>query len=76
MVELARYLVEIRERPFLSDSEANRCVLLWDRLLDCDKKGVSYPPRHKERLLQGRLRATHPNAESCQGKESLKRLVG
>ncbi|CAM4668199.1 unnamed protein product [Leuciscus chuanchicus] len=33
-------------------------VWLWDRLLDSDKQGVSDPQRHKDRLIQGRFKAT------------------
>ncbi|XP_051954038.1 uncharacterized protein LOC127623665 [Xyrauchen texanus] len=65
VVELARYLVELREKPCVSDREAADIVRLWDRLPDSDKQGVSYPSRHKDRLLQGRFN----------GKESLKRCV-
>ncbi|RXN28818.1 hypothetical protein ROHU_018996 [Labeo rohita] len=73
VVELARYLVELREKPCLSDREATEIVRLWNKLPDCDKQGVSYPPRHKERLLQGRFKATHSQSTTCHGKESLKR---
>ncbi|CAM4668159.1 unnamed protein product [Leuciscus chuanchicus] len=75
VVDLARYLVELREKPCVSDREATDIVRLWDRLPDSDKKGVSYPPRHKERLLQGRFKATHSKTSTCHGKESLKRCV-
>ncbi|KAK2898942.1 hypothetical protein Q8A67_010360 [Cirrhinus molitorella] len=63
VVDLARYLVE----------EAADIVRLWDRLPDTDS--VSYPLRHKERLLQGRFKATHSKTSTCHGKESLKRCV-
>ncbi|XP_056103250.1 uncharacterized protein LOC130082422 [Rhinichthys klamathensis goyatoka] len=75
VVDLARYLVELREKPCVSDREANGIVRLWDRLPDSDKKGVSYLPRHKDRLLQGRFKATHSKTSTCHGKESLKRCV-
>ncbi|XP_056094648.1 uncharacterized protein LOC130073203 [Rhinichthys klamathensis goyatoka] len=75
VVELARYLVELREKPCVSDREATDIVRLWDRLPDNKKKGVSYPPRHNERLLQGRFKATHSKTSTCHGKESLKRCV-
>ncbi|KAL1269401.1 hypothetical protein QQF64_031690 [Cirrhinus molitorella] len=73
VVDLARYLVELREKPCISDREAADIVRLWDRLPDTDS--VSYPLRHKERLLQGRFKATHSKTSTCHGKESLKRLV-
>ncbi|XP_077081364.1 uncharacterized protein LOC143734933 [Siphateles boraxobius] len=75
VVDLARYLVELREKPCVSDREATDIVRLWDRLPDSDKKGVSYPTRHKGRLLQGRFKATHSKTSTCHGKESLKRCV-
>ncbi|XP_056120631.1 uncharacterized protein LOC130097715 [Rhinichthys klamathensis goyatoka] len=75
VVDLASYLVELREKPCVSDREANDIVRLWDRLPDSDKKRVSYPPRHKDRLLQGRFKATHSKTSTCHGKESLKRCV-
>jgi len=75
VVELARYLVELREKPCVSEREAADIVRLWDRLPDSDKQGVSYPARHRERLLQGRFKATHSKTSTCHGKESLKRLV-
>ncbi|XP_051953220.1 uncharacterized protein LOC127623061 [Xyrauchen texanus] len=75
VVELARYLVELREKPCVSDREAADIVRLWDRLPDSDKQGVSYPSRHKDRLLQGRFKATHSKTSTCLGKESLKRCV-
>ncbi|XP_058628833.1 uncharacterized protein LOC131538758 [Onychostoma macrolepis] len=75
VVELARYLVELREKPCVSDREAADIFRLWDRLPDSDKQGVSYPPRHKDRLLQGRFKATHSKTSTCHGKESLKRCV-
>ncbi|XP_016328244.1 uncharacterized protein LOC107677738 [Sinocyclocheilus anshuiensis] len=72
VVDLARYLVELREKPCISDREAADIVRLWDRLPDSDRQGVSYPPRHKERLLQGRFKTTHSKTLTCHGKESLK----
>ncbi|XP_016115196.1 uncharacterized protein [Sinocyclocheilus grahami] len=75
VVDLARYLVTLREKPCVSDREAADIVRLWDRLPDSDRQGVSYPPRHKERLLQGRFKATHSKTSTCHGKESLKRCV-
>ncbi|XP_059389973.1 uncharacterized protein LOC132123402 [Carassius carassius] len=75
VVDLARYFVGLREKPCVSDREAADIVRLWDRLPDSDRQGVSYPPRHKDRLLQGRFKATHSKTSTCHGKESLKRCV-
>ncbi|KAK9963911.1 hypothetical protein ABG768_005130 [Culter alburnus] len=75
VVDLARYLVELREKPCISDREAADIVCLWDRLPDSDRQGVSYLPRHKERLLQGRFKATHSKTSTCHGKEGLKLCV-
>ncbi|XP_056615538.1 uncharacterized protein LOC130430446 [Triplophysa dalaica] len=55
----ARYLVELREKPCLSDREAAVIIQLWDRLPDSDKQGLSYPPRHKDKVLQSMFKATH-----------------
>lgn len=73
VVELARYLVGLREKPCVSDREAAEIVRLWGRLPDSDRQAVSYPARHKARLVQGRFKATHSKTSTCSGKESLKR---
>ncbi|XP_056614654.1 uncharacterized protein LOC130429852 [Triplophysa dalaica] len=75
VVELARYLVELREKPCLSDREAAVIIQLWDRLPDSDKQGLSYTSRHKDKVLQGTFKATHSKNKSCHGEESLKRCV-
>lgn len=48
VVDLARYLIKLRDNTCISDREASDIVRLWDRLPDSDKQGVSYPPRHQE----------------------------
>ncbi|XP_066501475.1 olfactory receptor 52K1-like [Hoplias malabaricus] len=70
MVRLARYLVNLRDEASLSEKQVADIVALWNCLPDDDKQRVSYQPRHRERLLQGRFKArskpttdasAHPN---------------
>lgn len=73
VVKLARYLVELREEPGLSASHVCDIISLWKSLPEADKQRVSYQPRHRERLLQGRFKATRSKTTTCSGTESLKR---
>ncbi|KAA0711883.1 hypothetical protein E1301_Tti013487 [Triplophysa tibetana] len=53
VVELARYLVELREKPGLSDREATVIIQLWDRLPDSDKQGFPIHPGTRTRCVLG-----------------------
>lgn len=70
MVELARYLIELRESLVAQIGKQ-----LTSSGCGIGKQGVSYPPRHKDRLLPGRFKATHSKISTYHGKESLERLV-
>ncbi|XP_066522256.1 uncharacterized protein [Hoplias malabaricus] len=75
VVRLARYLVDLRDEACLSEKQVADIVALWNRLPDVDKQRVSYQPRHRERLLQGRFKASHAKSTVSSGVESLKRCL-
>ncbi|XP_066528394.1 uncharacterized protein [Hoplias malabaricus] len=75
VVRLARYLVDLRDEACLSEKQVADIVALWNRLPDVDKQRVSYQSRHRERLLQGRFKASHAKSTVSSGVESLKRCL-
>ncbi|XP_048848221.1 uncharacterized protein LOC125718410 isoform X2 [Brienomyrus brachyistius] len=75
VVRLARYLVGLRDEPCVAESHVAMIVSLWNNLPERDRQRVSYPPRHRERLLQGGFKASHSKTSVCAGKESLKRCL-
>ncbi|XP_049326002.1 uncharacterized protein LOC103025680 [Astyanax mexicanus] len=75
VVRLARYLVSIREEDWISERHVTEITALWNSLAETDQQRVSYLPRHKERLIQGRFKASHTKTSVCSGTESLKRSL-
>lgn len=72
VVALAHALVELRHHAFVRQQQAREIVALWERLADPDKASVTFPPRHQDRLVQGRFRTSNRHAHTP-GKDSLKR---
>ena len=73
MVNLAKSLVELRHTTFVTQRKAREIVALWNQLGDADRGSVSYPPRHKDRLLKGRFKTSRSKTTVTPGVESLKR---
>lgn len=73
VVRLATSLVELRHCAFVSRKQEAEIVALWDKLPEGDKTAVSYPPRHKDRLVQGRFKSSSSKTSVTVGTESLKR---
>ncbi|KAI4900998.1 hypothetical protein NFI96_017932, partial [Prochilodus magdalenae] len=54
VVRLARYLVELRDEPSISERRIADIVALWNHLTEADLTGSGSSPSHRERLLEGR----------------------
>ncbi|KAL6473034.1 hypothetical protein MHYP_G00192220 [Metynnis hypsauchen] len=48
---------------------------VWSGWPEIDRQRVSYLPRHRERLLEGRFKASHSKTTVSSGTESLKRCL-
>jgi hypothetical protein len=59
----------------LSHKQVDQIVSLWNDLSQYDKCKVSYPPRHKVRLVQGSLKANKRRSTITPGIEGLQRCV-
>ncbi|KAL2080220.1 hypothetical protein ACEWY4_024015 [Coilia grayii] len=73
-VNLAKALVELRHQSFVTQRQTAEIIRLWQRLTDRDKAVVTFPPRFRDRLIQGRFKTTHRHSH-VPGVESLKRAV-
>ena len=71
--ELAHYLVSLRKELALSATEEEEVIRLWESLHDSDKSRVTYLPRHKKRLLQGRFKVS--KTHTTPGADSVRRWV-
>ncbi|XP_051249211.1 uncharacterized protein LOC127359470 [Dicentrarchus labrax] len=74
VVALAQALVELRHRRYVTPRQAREVTALWLKLSDWDKAAVTFPPRHQDRLVQGRFRTTQRHAHTP-GVDSVKRAV-
>ncbi|KAJ7983613.1 hypothetical protein DPEC_G00375190 [Dallia pectoralis] len=70
---LAKALVQVRKCSGLSDSRVDRLIELWQALPEPDQRRVVYPPRHKDKLVKGRFKAT--KCPGVAGRESLQRVM-
>lgn len=71
VVRLAVSLVELRDKPVLTRAKEEELIALWKCLPEGDKAPVAYPPRHKDRLTQGRFRPSKTSV--VPGADSVKR---
>ncbi|KAK0132914.1 hypothetical protein N1851_031722 [Merluccius polli] len=74
VVALAQALVQLRHRRYVTPSQAREVTALWLKLSGWDKAAVKFPPRHQDRLVQGRFRTTKRTAHTP-GVDSVKRAV-
>ena len=72
VVPLAHALVDLRDRAFVPHRQARDIIALWQKLSDRDKAAVTFPPRHQDRLVQGRFKTSHRHAH-IPGVDSVKR---
>ncbi|KAJ7985052.1 hypothetical protein DPEC_G00361140 [Dallia pectoralis] len=70
---LAKALVQVRKCSGLSDSRVDRLIELWQALPEPDQRRVVYPPRHKDKFVKGRFKAT--KCPGVAGRESLQRVM-
>ncbi|XP_028648231.1 uncharacterized protein LOC114644165 [Erpetoichthys calabaricus] len=75
VVNLASSLVKLRHHPYVTQQQVAEIVTLWERLPEGDKAPVRFPPRHQERLVQGRFRRKHSQTSVTPGVESLQRCM-
>lgn len=73
VIRLADSLVDLRHQGFVTQGKVNEIVMLWNNLSDHDKGPLIYPPRHRDRVLQGRFKVSHSKTNVTPGTESLKR---
>ncbi|KAG7454080.1 hypothetical protein MATL_G00263900 [Megalops atlanticus] len=74
VVALAHGLAELRHHAFVTQRQAREIVALWQKMSDRDKAAVTFPPRHQDRLVQGRFKTSHRRAHTP-GVDSVKRAV-
>ena len=55
----------------MRDSQVKKIQTMWTALEEVDKKRISYPPRFRDKLVQGRFKASKSNV--APGVESLRR---
>ncbi|KAK9976397.1 hypothetical protein ABG768_021602, partial [Culter alburnus] len=54
---LAGYLVDLRQAPYLDEQQVREIIRLWSALAAGDKARIQYQPRHQAKLTQGRFKA-------------------
>ncbi|GFO46978.1 hypothetical protein PoB_007348300 [Plakobranchus ocellatus] len=69
---LARFLVSLRLKDALNDTETQEVITLFNNLTEADKSRIKYPPQHRMRLTSGHF----GKAESSvvHGTESVKKV--
>ena len=70
---LANALADLRHRRFVTQRQARVIIALWQRLSDRDKAPVAFPPRHQDRLVQGRFKTTQRRQAHTPGVDSVRR---
>ena len=76
VMTLAEFLVGLRDQTSaLSRPQGQTIVKLWNALSDYDKRPTMFSPRHKDRLLQGRFKASKSSTATTvvPGKDSTAR---
>ena len=58
VTDLAEFLVELETCLHLTNAQARKCIQLWEKLSPHDKKPITFPPRHRARLTQGRFKSS------------------
>lgn len=56
VVRLAHSLVELCRKGYISQTEVEEIVGLWENLPDAEKGPVLYPPRYRVQLAKGRFK--------------------
>lgn len=73
VLELADFLVTLREQSVMSPAQVQRLRVLWQALSAYDKKRTVFPPRYSKTHLQGRFKSSKKMV--APGVESIERYV-
>ena len=72
--ELAAYLLSLRnENGALSNEQAQKVITLWKNLSPYDQQPITFSPRHKPKLTQGRFKVSKTSV--VPGVDSTRRYV-
>ena len=73
VADLADCLFQLKDlKGALTQGQANNIVALWSALADFDKRPITFSPRHREKLTQGRFKQSKKTS-STPGVDSTKR---
>ncbi|KAK5608020.1 hypothetical protein CRENBAI_006066 [Crenichthys baileyi] len=76
VVRLARKLVELCRKGYISNAEMEEIVGLWQNLPEVNKGPIAFPSRYKEDLTKGRFKKAKTYAPGTVAQlESIKRCV-
>ena len=71
VTSLAEFLLQLETCSSLTKGQAQQVIELWSKLSSYDKKAVTFSPRHRRRLTQGRFKS--PKSSTVTGVHSTKR---